>query len=43
MCRAKIDMKARDTYTTKTKGHWPLELKLMTRTRQGKRKAQAMA
>jgi len=42
MCRAKIDMKARDTYTTKTKGYWPLELKLMTRTRQGKRKAQAM-
>ncbi|KAM0461851.1 hypothetical protein ACHAO4_001036 [Trichoderma viride] len=43
MCRSKIDMKARDNYTTKTKGYWPLELKLMTRTRQGKRKAQAMA
>ncbi|KAL6853148.1 hypothetical protein J3F83DRAFT_559608 [Trichoderma novae-zelandiae] len=39
MCRAKIDMKSRATYTTKTKGYWPLELKLMTRTRQGKRKA----
>ncbi|KAH6605140.1 six8, partial [Trichoderma cornu-damae] len=43
MCRAKIDMKPRDNYSTKTKGYWPLELKLMTRTRQGKRKAQAMA
>ncbi|KAL7900832.1 hypothetical protein HDV63DRAFT_294288 [Trichoderma sp. SZMC 28014] len=43
MCRSKIDMKARDNYTVKTKGYWPLELKLMTRTRQGKRKAQAMA
>jgi DNA-directed RNA polymerase subunit RPC12/RpoP len=43
MCRSKIDMKPRETYTTKTKGYWPLELKLMTRSRQGKRKAQAMA
>jgi hypothetical protein len=43
MCRSKIDMKARDGYNTRTKGYWPLELKLMTRTRQGKRKAQAMA
>ncbi|KAL7910070.1 hypothetical protein GGI35DRAFT_478943 [Trichoderma velutinum] len=42
MCRAKIDMKPRENYSTKTKGYWPLELKLMTRTRQGKRKAQAM-
>ncbi|KAL7930002.1 hypothetical protein V8C35DRAFT_167537 [Trichoderma chlorosporum] len=42
MCRAKIDMKPRENYTVKTKGYWPLELKLMTRTRQGKRKAQAM-
>ncbi|TFB02231.1 hypothetical protein CCMA1212_005986 [Trichoderma ghanense] len=40
MCRTKIDMKPRATYSTKTKGYWPLELKLMTRTRQGKRKAQ---
>ncbi|KAL7799980.1 hypothetical protein V8C37DRAFT_363660 [Trichoderma ceciliae] len=43
MCRAKIDMKPRENYHLKTKGYWPLELKLMTRTRQGKRKAQAMA
>ncbi|KAM0254843.1 hypothetical protein ACHAQJ_006384 [Trichoderma viride] len=43
MCRAKIDMKTRDNYSMKTKGYWPLELKLMTTTRQGKRKAQAMA
>ncbi|UKZ82333.1 hypothetical protein TrVFT333_010119 [Trichoderma virens FT-333] len=42
MCRAKIDMKPRENYSVKTKGYWPLELKLMTRTRQGKRKAQAM-
>ncbi|KAH0495366.1 hypothetical protein TgHK011_008924 [Trichoderma gracile] len=40
MCRTKIDMKPRATYSSKTKGYWPLELKLMTRTRQGKRKAQ---
>ncbi|KAK3191725.1 hypothetical protein K4F52_002149 [Lecanicillium sp. MT-2017a] len=38
MCRAKIDIKARQAYTTKTKGYWPLELKLMTATRKGKRK-----
>jgi hypothetical protein len=36
-------MKTRDNYGLKTKGYWPLELKLMTTTRQGKRKAQAMA
>ncbi|KAL7816313.1 hypothetical protein V8C44DRAFT_370100 [Trichoderma aethiopicum] len=42
MCRTKIDMKPRATYSTKTKGYWPLELKLMTRTRQGKRKAQEL-
>jgi len=39
MCRAKIDMKARASYNSKTKGFWPLELKLMTKTKQGKRKA----
>ncbi|POR38702.1 Helicase-like transcription factor [Tolypocladium paradoxum] len=39
MCRAKIDMKPRSSYNTKTKGFWPLELKLMTATKQGKRKA----
>jgi hypothetical protein len=39
MCRSKIDMKPRNTYTAKTKGYWPLELKLMTTTRKGKRKA----
>ncbi|KAL7925923.1 hypothetical protein ACQKWADRAFT_204557 [Trichoderma austrokoningii] len=43
MCRSKIDMKPREDYKTRAKGYWPLELKLMTRTRQGKRKAQAMA
>ncbi|KOS19777.1 E3 ubiquitin-protein ligase [Escovopsis weberi] len=43
MCRAKIDMKARDSYSSKTKGFWPLELKLMTATRKGKRKADGAA
>jgi hypothetical protein len=41
MCRSKIDMRSRDSYVTKTKGYWPLELKLMTTTRKGKRKADA--
>ncbi|OAA76412.1 Zinc finger, RING/FYVE/PHD-type [Akanthomyces lecanii RCEF 1005] len=40
MCRSKIDMKPRESYTIKTKGFWPLELKLMTTTRKGKRKAE---
>ncbi|KAK8150049.1 SUMO-targeted ubiquitin ligase complex subunit slx8 [Beauveria asiatica] len=40
MCRSKIDTKLRGSYTTKTKGFWPLELKLMTKTRRGKRKAE---
>lgn len=39
MCRTKIDMKVRSSYSTRTKGFWPLELKLMTTTRKGKRKA----
>ncbi|ATY67390.1 Zinc RING FYVE PHD-type [Cordyceps militaris] len=39
MCRSKIDMKPRESYSSKTKGFWPLELKLMTMTRRGKRKA----
>ncbi|KAJ6444749.1 SLX8 protein [Purpureocillium lavendulum] len=43
MCRAKIDMKPRASYNTKTKGFWPLELKLMTKSKQGKRKADDMA
>lgn len=43
MCRQKLDMKPRANYTTKTKGFWPLELKLMTKTRKGKRKADAVS
>ncbi|KAG5979875.1 hypothetical protein E4U55_004663 [Claviceps digitariae] len=43
MCRAKIDVKSRATYSTKTKGFWPLELKLMTATRKGKRKADTIS
>ncbi|KAG6058490.1 hypothetical protein E4U17_008001 [Claviceps sp. LM77 group G4] len=39
MCRAKIDVKQRTLYTSKTKGFWPLELKLMTAAKKGKRKA----
>ncbi|KAH7159970.1 hypothetical protein B0J13DRAFT_117933 [Dactylonectria estremocensis] len=39
MCRQKLDMRTRETYNSKTKGFWPLELKLMTATRKGKRKA----
>ncbi|KAH8169714.1 zinc finger, c3HC4 type (RING finger) domain-containing protein [Sarocladium implicatum] len=39
MCRQKLDIKARSSYTSKTKGYWPLELKIMTSTRKGKRKA----
>ncbi|KAG7147689.1 E3 ubiquitin-protein ligase like [Verticillium longisporum] len=30
ICRTKIDNKDRNAYSTKTKGFWPLELKLMT-------------
>lgn len=43
MCRTKIDMKPREGYNTKTKGIWPLELKLMTQTKKGKRKAEGMS
>jgi len=43
MCRTKIDMKARESYGPKTKGTWPLELKLMTSNRKGKRKAGALS
>ncbi|KAJ4192181.1 RING-type domain-containing protein [Fusarium falciforme] len=43
MCRQKIDMKSRDAYNSKTKGFWPLELKLMTATRKGKRKANTLS
>ncbi|KAF7562702.1 hypothetical protein G7046_g1452 [Stylonectria norvegica] len=42
MCRQKLDLKSRATYNTKTKGYWPLELKLMTATRKGKRKANVL-
>lgn len=41
MCRQKLEIKPRENYTTKTKGHWSLELKVMTSTRKGKRKAGA--
>jgi hypothetical protein len=38
MCRSKIESKPRSEYHTRTKGLWPLELKLMTATRKGKRR-----
>ncbi|KAG8354217.1 hypothetical protein FVEN_g7890 [Fusarium venenatum] len=43
MCRQKLDMKPRENYNSKTKGYWPLELKLMTATRKGKRKANILS
>ncbi|KAL6913069.1 hypothetical protein FSST1_010829 [Fusarium sambucinum] len=43
MCRQKLDMKPRENYNSKTKGYWPLELKLMTATRKGKRKANTLS
>ncbi|CAG1964116.1 unnamed protein product, partial [Fusarium graminearum] len=43
MCRQKLDTKARGNYSSKTKGYWPLELKLMTATRKGKRKANTLS
>jgi hypothetical protein len=43
MCRQKLDMKERAQYNSKTKGYWPLELKLMTATRKGKRKANTLS
>ncbi|GKU02924.1 e3 ubiquitin-protein ligase complex slx8-rfp subunit slx8 [Fusarium langsethiae] len=43
MCRQKLDMKTRENYSSKTKGYWPLELKLMTATRKGKRKANTLS
>ncbi|KAL5612862.1 uncharacterized protein BROUX77_003018 [Berkeleyomyces rouxiae] len=33
ICRQKVDMKERSAYNTKTKGYWPLEVKLKTRPR----------
>lgn len=38
MCRSKIDIKPRDEYNSKTKGFYPIELKLMTKSKKGKRK-----
>lgn len=43
MCRQKLDTKPRESYNSKTKGYWPLELKLMTATRKGKRKANTLS
>ncbi|KAF5615900.1 e3 ubiquitin ligase complex slx8-rfp subunit slx8 [Fusarium sp. NRRL 52700] len=43
MCRQRLDMKPRESYNSKTKGYWPLELKLMTATRKGKRKANTLS
>lgn len=37
MCRQKVESKPRAAYKNNTKGFWPLELKLMTATRKGKK------
>lgn len=37
ICRQKIESKPREAYKASTKGYWPLELKLMTTTRKGKK------
>ncbi|GKT52071.1 E3 ubiquitin-protein ligase complex slx8-rfp subunit slx8 [Colletotrichum spaethianum] len=39
ICRQKVETKDRNDYTAKTKGFWPLELKLMTASRKGKQRA----
>ncbi|UQC77708.1 uncharacterized protein CLUP02_03179 [Colletotrichum lupini] len=39
ICRQKVETKDRNEYTSKTKGFWPLELKLMTANRKGKQRA----
>ncbi|KAK1999924.1 hypothetical protein LX36DRAFT_654969 [Colletotrichum falcatum] len=39
ICRQKVETKDRSDYTSKTKGFWPLELKLMTASRKGKQRA----
>ncbi|KAF6839750.1 hypothetical protein CPLU01_01622 [Colletotrichum plurivorum] len=39
ICRQKVETKDRSDYGPKTKGFWPLELKLMTASRKGKQKA----
>ncbi|WYZ40121.1 hypothetical protein EsH8_IV_000462 [Colletotrichum jinshuiense] len=39
ICRQKVETKDRSEYTSKTKGFWPLELKLMTASRKGKQRA----
>ncbi|EXK77103.1 hypothetical protein FOQG_18176 [Fusarium oxysporum f. sp. raphani 54005] len=43
MCRQKLDMKPRQSYDSTTKGYWSLELKLMTATQKGKRKANTLS
>ncbi|KAF5607746.1 e3 ubiquitin ligase complex slx8-rfp subunit slx8 [Fusarium subglutinans] len=43
MCRQRLEIKPRESYNSKTKGYWPLELKLMTATRKGKRKANTLS
>ncbi|RYC79900.1 hypothetical protein BFJ63_vAg17218 [Fusarium oxysporum f. sp. narcissi] len=43
MCRQNLGMKPPESYNSKTKRYWPLELKLMTATRKGKRKAYTLS
>lgn len=39
ICRQKVETRDRDTYNTKTKGFWHLELKPMTANKKGKQAA----
>ncbi|KAF5251104.1 hypothetical protein FANTH_3767 [Fusarium anthophilum] len=43
MCRRKLGNKPQESYDNNIKGYWPLELKLMTATRKGKRKANTLS
>lgn len=38
MCRSKLETKPREQYNARTKGFYPLEIKVMTKTKSGKRK-----
>ena len=42
MCRAKLDIKPREQYTSKTKGYYPLEIKVMTKNQKGKKKVKTL-
>ncbi|SCO54253.1 uncharacterized protein FFNC_15423 [Fusarium fujikuroi] len=43
MCRQQLGANLRESYNNNDKGYWPLELKLTTATRKGKRKANTLS